>query len=216
MKCLFSLILLLSSFSLYSMKLPENSVYVPSKLGNLKVLVEQDGYYVKSKDTLKKVQNYDVDPLLKKIDKEALKAFLDKGYISVSQFDNGEYKLTAHGRVKGGGPISGWIGYWGTKTLAWGTISLAATASIKALAVKAGISVGAKTAVAATKMATGAKGLAVTVGEEIVEQAVGEAGAKTIVGSVMAHVPGAAMVATKIETAASVVGGALYACPWLP
>lgn len=93
---------------------------------------------------------------------------------------------------------------------------MAATASIKAIAAKVGITLGVKTAAAATKLATGAKGLAVTVGEEIVEQAVGEAGAKTIVGSVMAHVPGATMLATKIETAASVVGGVLGACPWLP
>ena len=55
--------------------------------------------------TQHRVKNYDIDPLLKKLshDPARMTAFLKQGSINVSQFNNGDYKLSAHVNGDGGG-----------------------------------------------------------------------------------------------------------------
>ncbi len=213
--CLTLSLVSLDSYSMNSLQSIE--ILGHDTIADATVCYNQGRFFVNHEGNLCLVKGYDTDPLLRKMDNKQLKAFLDKnGYITVKKLSDDSYKLTAHARIKGGGPISGWIGYWGTKAVGYGTISLAATASIKAIAVKCGLVAGAKTAAVAAKTAMGVKGMATAIGEEVVEAAIGEAGAKTVMGSIMAHVPGAVFLTTKIEGAATFIGTGLAVCPWLP
>ncbi len=212
--CLTLSLVSLDSYSMNSLQSIE--ILGHDTIADATVCYNQGRFFVNHEGNLSLVKGYDTDPLLRKMDNKQLKSFLDKGYITVKKLSDDTYKLTAHGRIKGGGPVSGWIGYWGTKAIGYGTISLAATASIKAIGVKLGITAGAKTVATVAKVATGVKGVVTVVGEEIVEAAIGEAGAQTAVGGLMAHIPGAVFIAGKIEGAATFIGTGLAVCPWLP
>jgi len=97
----------------------KEGLLVPNKLGSLKVMRTDDGYEVLKNNARHKVNNYDVDPLLKQLDKKKLASFLTakSGYIEVSQFNNGDYKLQAKMRLNGGGPGGATVGAYAGKFL---------------------------------------------------------------------------------------------------
>lgn len=85
-------------------------------------------FYVE-KDGLKKLVNpYDVDQTLRSIPKNKLPQFFQHGYVSVNQLSNGDYKLNAHVRGQGGGPlgasVGGWLGWTLTHVVCHGIIHL--------------------------------------------------------------------------------------------
>ncbi|MCL4229638.1 hypothetical protein KJZ61_03015 [Candidatus Dependentiae bacterium] len=141
-----------------------------------------------------------------------------------------------NGRLNGGEPIAGWCGYWGTKIVAYGALSLgistaaslATSSAGTALGIKGaaagakGTVAGTKTVVTALKGLFGAKGVAVAAAEEGIKQtvvlAVGEAAAEKAIeettkavafsfGGFLAYIPAV------IETSATAVGAFLGASP---
>src|SRR5580692_10577612 len=77
--------------------------FVPSKLGNIDLVRTDEGYEVLKNDQRVKIKDYDVDVLLRKLDKKKLATFLKDGhgYPELSQLSNGDYKLKAHVRGNG-------------------------------------------------------------------------------------------------------------------
>lgn len=133
----FSLFLLLtSSIALNGMEL---AVQAPRSLGDLKVIAADDGFYVQKGDFLTRVQNHDVDQVLKDARKARAMKALKNSYVSVSQYSNGDYKLKLNGRLNGGGPILGAIVYYGVKAVGYGVpVVLATTAASTVVAATAG------------------------------------------------------------------------------
>lgn len=102
---------------------------VASKLGNIALKYDKDIFNVIKNNEAIQVKSYDVDPVLRNIKKDHLKKLLSGGYLKVSQFDNGDYKLSAHARGLGGGWLLAKIFYTVTKGAAYGVV-LAAPAAI--------------------------------------------------------------------------------------
>ncbi len=118
----------------------KEGLFVPAKLGSLKVMRTNDGYEVLKNNARHKVHNYDVDPLLKKLDKKALGSFLASkaGYIEVSKFDNGDYKLQAKMRLNGGFLLTGVIVYNTLKYTGYAAYGIGSIGAIAASFVAAG------------------------------------------------------------------------------
>jgi len=142
-----------------------------------------------------------LDSNLRSMDKDKLRNFLTHGYLKVKEWkdnnNNSEYGLEACGRLKGGGPIAGAIGYFGTKCLIYGG-TVAATLGT---------------------LFTSGVGVASLLGLE--KPITLDAGAKAAsIGSTIAVTTGAfGTVAEGIlsaEAASTTVGGFLTACPILP
>lgn len=77
----------------------------------MELLRTDDSFYALQGDRVTKIKNYDVDPLLKKLNKKQLANFLKSGYIKVSQAGE-DLKLEGMPRGKGGGPIAGMCAAW--------------------------------------------------------------------------------------------------------
>ncbi|MCL4275979.1 MAG: hypothetical protein KJZ77_19055 [Anaerolineales bacterium] len=135
------LLLLISSVSLSAMELAEYSVQAPRCLGDLKVIAADDGFYVQKGDLLTRVQNHDVDQILKDARKARAMKALKNSYISVSQYSNGDYKLKLNGRLNGGGLIGANVGFYAGKFavhfIGHGTIAIVSACTGPAAAVTA-------------------------------------------------------------------------------
>ena len=79
------------------------------------LLHDKHGFMVKEKDALKRVKSYDTDKLLRTMSPKEIAAYTQMGKFRVNKFNNGEYSVTAQGGLNGGGPIAGFLGYWGVK-----------------------------------------------------------------------------------------------------
>lgn len=114
----FSLILLSSVAAIRSNGLhvcPTYSVQSPESLGGIELVTDNDHFYVKNDTELTRVHSHDIDSTLKEaLKKKALQRLLEHGYISVSQYDNGDYILRTHARINGSGPITAKILYGAT------------------------------------------------------------------------------------------------------
>lgn len=105
-------------------------VFVPDRLGSLELYYNNKGFSVYQDDKKHDIKKYHTDKMLRNINKKQLKGFLKGGYLSLNQMDDGEFSLQAKGRVNGGGPVLGFVAYWITKCLCYGTIGAAVGASI--------------------------------------------------------------------------------------
>jgi len=91
------------------------------KLKQTYLLKTPQGFAVVKNKTVQPIKFHDIDPLLKKLNtNEKLSKFLENGYLSLSQYNNGDYKLTAKVRGLGGGPVTGWLCYLGVKAVCYG------------------------------------------------------------------------------------------------
>lgn len=104
----------------------ESSVVAPSKLGRIGLFLSDKGYHISINDRFYDIKSCWVDPKIRKITIQQLKAFIKNGYIKVNQLDNEDIVLRAHVRGLGGGPVAGIIGYWGTKVLCYGGVTVGA------------------------------------------------------------------------------------------
>lgn len=152
-------LLLLCSQALSAMELTtfsRDAVHAPTSLGDIELVADSHNFFVKKNGMLNRVQRYDVDQTLREAHKkQAIQQLLKNGYVSVSQYNNGDYKLNVHGRVNGGGPIVGYLLYGAVKL-----VSYSALTGVAAGAVTAGAAVVAPGAVAAgigTVVATAAE-----------------------------------------------------------
>jgi hypothetical protein len=123
--------LLLSLLSIQShasqaFSIKESAVFAPQRLGQIKLRYDEQGYSVIQNGKSHKIESYDVDPLLRKMNREQLKKFQQKGLISVNQADNGEFSLKAGAKLRGGGPggatIGAYVGKFLVHFVAHGTI----------------------------------------------------------------------------------------------
>lgn len=97
-------------------------LFIPERLGNIDLFHSEKGFYVIKEDKSHEVKKYFTDPLIRNMSKKQLRTFLDNGYLSVNEMNDGEYSLQAKGRIKGGGPILGTAAYWTTKVICYGVM----------------------------------------------------------------------------------------------
>lgn len=139
MKRLFSLVVCAASINASEITIPcvttkiqRDAIFASEKLGEIDVFRNKKGFQVLHNGKMHKVKSYMTDPLLKSLPANKLNTFLDNGYIAVKLLNNGEFKLDAKGRLKGGGPILAGIAYWGVKAVGYGVPAAAAGGAIVA------------------------------------------------------------------------------------
>lgn len=262
MRCLF-LVGLFAFGPLEAIQLGKSDVFIPSKLGNVKLFHNQDGFYVEKDGDICSVQNCFVDKAIRNISTKQLMLFLGKtkivelhgqkivfekiskkqfnklcektesyekidldkpekevlysqlnsssAYIVVNQLADGEYILASKHRLLGGGPISGIIGYWLTKTVCYGT----ATAAAASIVVATGGAAGAAAGAAAAGITAGA-----STGAAVVGGAIAGAGfaaeAAVVTGTAVGAVGTVSGVIVAVESTSTAVGVFLTALPFLP
>ncbi|HEX2977886.1 MAG TPA: hypothetical protein VHO47_02090 [Candidatus Babeliales bacterium] len=79
------------------------SLLASHKLGAVQLEKDDKGFHILQNGKKTPVNSYDVDPLLRKMNCDQLKAFQKHGYVTGKKLSNGEYTIKAHVRGKGGG-----------------------------------------------------------------------------------------------------------------
>ena len=174
------------------------------------IIRDENGFRMFDGEQEQKVQSHFVDPLLKRMSSEQLKTFVEQGNcIRVIRLSNDEYRLQAMVPGKGGGPVSGLIAYWVTKSLCYGTAAAAATTAVVATGgAAAAFATGAAATVAAGGVIAGA-GTAVVVGGVTAEVAAGVVAGGLAATTGMAG--GAALATTAVVSSAETVAAAVAA-----
>lgn len=189
--------------------IPEDNLFVPHTLGAVRVVYENNEFFVEKAEQKFQVQRHNLSKELRGVSQDQLSKLLGTGYLRVKGTDN-EYGLDMCFRMRGGGPIAGAIAYWATKTLCYGTAVAAAGTAVVATGGAAGAVMG--SVVAAT---TGGA----SVGATVVGGAIAGAGlateAATVTTAVLATsgVGGAIAV---VESASLGMWGIFTAIPFLP
>ena len=130
-----------------------SDVKMPSTMQNARLFHSENGFTVVQDGNEKDIQPCFVSPELRKISPELLGKFIAAdNYLKLSELKRTDgsvdYKLNASNRLRGGGPVAGFIGYWGTKTICYGTMLAAAGgAEGAAIATAAAVSAGGVAAV---------------------------------------------------------------------
>ena len=104
----------LSSYGMNSFsQLGQESIHIPEHLGNVEVTYEDKSFYVTDYEKVEtiKVKPYDVDKMLRGIDKKKMLNFLKKGYLVIGRSDNGDYTVKANMRLNGGGILGAHYGF---------------------------------------------------------------------------------------------------------
>ncbi len=166
-------------------------VFTPEKLGALEVYHSKKGFTVKKDNEKHVIKKCFTDKMVRDITKKQLKSFLDAGYISINQMNDGEYSLQAKGRINGGGPLLGTFAYWVTKSVCYG-VGIAATGAIAVGTAGTGVA-----------LVTG--GAAVAGGGAVV----GTIGTTTAIATTAGVVTGGATTAAAIGSTAGIVAGGL-------
>lgn len=124
--------LLCLSISIGASELVIKDKFSSHKLGELSLIRTDKGYDILKGTTRTEVKPYDVDSLLKKLDKDKLEVFINEGhgYPEIIQLSNGDYKLKAHVRAQGGGEVTGKVLYWTVKGVCWGVLAAGAAVGI--------------------------------------------------------------------------------------
>ena len=181
------------------------SVFVPNRLGDIKLLHDKKGFSVIKDNQKHVIERYNTDKIVRNMTKEELLSFLAVGYVSLNQMDNGDYSLKANGRINGGGPILGTIAYWTTKVICYAIPVAALGTAVVVTGGAAGAAVAGGAAAAGTVVTTAAATtgtIATTVGAVTTTAAAG-----AIAGGA-AGVAGAAVAGAGLATEAAVVTAA--------
>lgn len=133
-----------------------------SELQKLGFYHDKNGFHIVQDNQVIDIPVYQIDKPIRNINQRQLKAFLDKGYLSISQTDNNEFVVRANVRGLGGGPIAAGIAYCITKSLCYGTAAAAATAAIATTGGAAAAALGAGAATGATATTIGLAGSTAT------------------------------------------------------
>lgn len=198
--------------TVHAMELEKGQVLVPEKLGQLAVIHHGNKFYVDRNGETKQVQNCFIDKGLRGISRDKLESFLaNNGYVSLSQMSDGEYVLRSRGRLNGGGPVAGAIGYWLTKSLCYGAAVAAAGTAVVATGGVAGAVTG-----AAVTGATLGVGAGASVAAGAIAGAGAAEGAALVTAGVVTGAGGIAGAVAAVESASLGVGTALTLCPFLP
>lgn len=109
-------------------RIKSDSIFAPQQLGSVKLYHSDKGFHVVQDNKKHEIKKWFVDPVLRTITKEQIKAFQKVGYFSINQMNDGEFSLKAKGRINGGGVIGCIIGASvakvGVSLLGHGTIFL--------------------------------------------------------------------------------------------
>jgi hypothetical protein len=199
-------LLLLSLFSLPLL----GSLRAPECLGSLALVNMPNGFVVLKENKIHTIEPDCVDAMLRKINyKQRALYILKGGGLVLDQTDTGEYTLQSIGNIKGGGPVSGAIAYWVTKSLCWGGVAAAAsvaTAGVVAAGIATGgAAIGASAGAVATATGVATTGTSLAIGA-IGGGAAGAAGASLVAGGITATA-GATAAATTAVTAGATAGG---------
>ncbi len=188
----------------------DKNLFVPISLGKVTVQYKDGEFYVKHDGIQTKVANYHLTKELRGISPQCLQGFLEVGYLSLKKIGD-EFAIQGSLRLLGGGPISGAVGYWLTKTLCYGTAVAAATTAVVATGGAAGAATGALVA-GSTASAT--------MGASVVGGAIAGAGlaaeAATLTGATVLGAGSVAGAVAAVESASLTVGAILTAIPFLP
>jgi hypothetical protein len=182
-----------------------------SNFGMMKQIIRDDnGFRIREGQQEHSVRPCFVDPLLKRMKPEQLEKFLGQGNrIRAIRLSDGEHRLQAMVPGKGGGPISGLIAYWATKSLCYGTAAAAATTAIVTTGGTAvAFATGAAATVAAGTVAAGAGTAVVVAGVTAAEAAGVVAGG---LAATAGMVEGAALATTAVATSAGGIAAAVAA-----
>lgn len=192
-------------------KIKDSSVIASSNLGKVELLHDEDGFHILQDNKYHDVESYWVDPFLRNISNKRLESFLDNGYVTINQMNSGEFFLRANVRGLGGGPISGAIAYWTTKTLCYGT----AVAAASTVVVATGGMAGAVTGALAAGSTAGASLGATVVGSAIAGAGLGADAALATAG-VVTSAGGIAGAVAAVESASTAAGFFFTMIPFLP
>lgn len=207
-------ILAYTSLAAIAYDIPENTVMVPYNSGRISVQYDDHVFSILKDGKKHRVENYDLDEQLRSlIQGEKLVDFLEggHGYLTVKSYDDGSFGLKINCRLHGGGPISGSIAYWATKTFCYGT----AVAAVGTAVVATGGVAGAVTGAAAAAVTSGASTAAgITAGAIAGAGLAGDAALATT--AVVSSAGGIGGAVAAVESGAIAAGALFTAIPFLP
>ena len=190
----------------HGMAIKDKHFLLPEKLDGAKVYYDNDGFRVVKNNQTYNIPSYEVAKHLRHRSKAELKAYLKTGFLELKRMSDENYKIEGHQRGVGSGPILAYFFYFGTKSLAYGSIAAAGSAALVASGGVAGGAIG--TALTLTTAAPTAM-VAGTVGAS----AVATAGITSAIGAALAAGP--LMIVAGIETLSLMAGAAGAAIPFL-
>jgi hypothetical protein len=120
MVCLIMLLLLV--FSIFSSDTSANILF---KEGSTLCVRHSKGFTFTHNEKSFHVPNHMASRELRSLDTQKIAMLLasDSHYLVLNECADKSYSLDIRGRVNGGGPIAGQVGYWGTKVIAYGVIA---------------------------------------------------------------------------------------------
>ncbi len=210
----------------YVLRIAPKAIYGYNLSARASLMHASQGFFIKDDDGFVGIHNAYIDKHLREMSSLALYKAMQSGLrLSLSRLDNGDYYLRSYVPLGGGGPLTGQLVYWLTKTSAYGVLVGAAGSAVVltgggvvaaggAAGVNALVGIGLTTAIPAAGGA-GAGVAGAVIGAMAVEA--GAAGTLAVsTGMTVASTGGLAATATAIEVAATDLGLAATAIPWLP
>ncbi len=185
-------------------EIAKENIVAQSRLGVEKVVHNGHQYVVIVGENEHFVQPHDLSKDLKTVDPSA---FPQGAYLKVKQIGK-DFGLELMGRMNGGGPVAGYIAYWTTKAVCYGTAAAAATTLVVTTGGAAGAASGAAVAAGTAGASTGA---GVVAGAIAGAGLAGEAAIATTAVATGTATTGGAVAA--VETASL---GAMAFFTWLP
>ena len=89
------------------------AVMANNEVAKVAVIHDEEGFFtVEHNQRLCPVNKHDVDPAIRLASNAKLLNFMKHGYLEAKELSNGEFKLNAHVRGHGGGPVTGKIAGW--------------------------------------------------------------------------------------------------------
>jgi hypothetical protein len=117
----------------------EVPVMKPSHLAALRLMHENGKFSVVQEGKSEVIPSHDVSKSIRSISSEKLAKFLAKaGYLSLHQYNNGEYSVREHVRGEGGGLGLAWAFYCATKIGIYGAIAGAVAGTTAAVVASGG------------------------------------------------------------------------------
>lgn len=194
-------------------KVKQSALIASHRLGNIDLYHDDEGFFVERSGSIKRVNNYDIEPSLRDISSEKLEK-IEKlgGFISANEMDNGDVTLKLNARGLGGGPLTGALAYWLTKSGCYGTAIAATGTIVVATGGLAGAAV--STGVAATTL--GASTGATLASAAITGAGVTASTAAVTTGAVVTSAGGIVGAVAAVESASLAAGAFFTAIPFLP
>ncbi|MBI2742358.1 MAG: hypothetical protein HYX48_00375 [Chlamydiales bacterium] len=200
---------------LSSTRVSEENLRIPTSLGNLEVRHNgRDFFVINERAESFLIPRANLSSELRGISASELQKSLSVGYLRLKKSGE-EYGLELNYRLPGGGPLAGWIGYWGTKAICYGAAIAAGAAAV--ITTGGAIAGAGGTALTGGLVATAST----TTGTAFVAGAIGSLPSATLLATeatvaTVSSAGGVAGAVTAVESAAGFIGTGLLCCPWLP